>query len=218
MGEKIDGKFLKNYRDFIREIDKRKVKDKVQISGDELSVYDLLAALRNKFGSYNDVFFKDYESRIKRLNRRNGFTSITYNKNRRIIGNIGFYVEENGYYYCIDFEEKYNKVFRFYKASNKVIGATIGSTLSEIRFTNLFPSGNWFNEYYKDNARYEITTSGNKIAFKVGNVHYKGTLLEGQKIELFSHSDINGHEDTKVFKFISLDVLEDIKKLDKNDK
>jgi hypothetical protein len=127
-------------------------------------------------------------------------------------------LEENGYYYCIDFEEKYNKVFRFYKASNKVIGATIGSTLSEIRFTNLFPSGNWFNEYYKDNARYEITTSGNKIAFKVGNVHYKGTLLEGQKIELFSHSDINGHEDTKVFKFISLDVLEDIKKLDKNDK
>ena len=126
-------------------------------------------------------------------------------------------LEENGYYYCIDFEEKYNKVFRFYKASNKVIGASIGSTLSEIRFTKLFPSGNWFNEYYKDNARYEITTSGNKIAFKVGNVHYKGTLLEGQKIELFSHSDINGHEDTKVFKFISLDVLEDIKKLDKND-
>ena len=127
-------------------------------------------------------------------------------------------LEENGYYYCIDFEEKYNKVFRFYKASNKVIGASIGSTLSEIRFNNLFPSENWFNEYYKDNARYEITTSGNKIAFKVGNVHYKGTLLEGQKIELFSHSDINGHEDTKVFKFISLDVLEDIKKLDKNDK
>jgi hypothetical protein len=127
-------------------------------------------------------------------------------------------LEENGYYYCIDFEEKYNKVFRFYKASNKVIGASIGSTLSEIRFKNLFPSENWFNEYYKDNARYEITTSGNKIAFKVGNVHYKGTLLEGQKIELFSHSDINGHEDTKVFKFISLDVLEDIKKLDKNDK
>jgi hypothetical protein len=126
-------------------------------------------------------------------------------------------LEENGYYYCIDFEEKYNKVFRFYKASNKVIGASIGSTLSEIRFKNLFPSENWFNEYYKDNARYEITTSGNKIAFKVGNVHYKGTLLEGQKIELFSHSDINGHEDTKVFKFISLDVLEDIKKLDKND-
>ena len=126
-------------------------------------------------------------------------------------------LEENGYYYCIDFEEKYNKVFRFYKASNKVIGASIGSTLSEIRFKNLFPSENWFNEYYKDNARYEITTSGNKISFKVGNVHYKGTLLEGQKIELFSHSDNNGYEDTKVFKFISLDVLEDIKKLDKND-
>ena len=125
-------------------------------------------------------------------------------------------LEENGYYYCINKEKKYNDIFRFYKASNKVIGACIGYSLSNLRFKKLFPFGNWFNEDYKANGRYEISSSGNKIAFEVGNVHYNGTLLEGQKMELFSHSDINGHENTRIFKFISLDVLKDIRNLDKN--
>ena len=54
-----------------------------------------------------------------------------------------------------------------------------------------------------------------KIAFSFGEVHFNGTLLEdGQKLELSYHSGTNGIEDTKIFKFISLDVLADIQDLD----
>ena len=126
-------------------------------------------------------------------------------------------IEENGYYYCLSNDHEYNSVLRFYKESNKVIGASIGSTSSEIKFIGLFPKGNWFNENYENSGNYEISISGNKIAFSLGKVHYKGTLLNRQKMELFVHSDINGNEDTKVYKFISLDVLQDIRDLDLND-
>ena len=125
--------------------------------------------------------------------------------------------KENGYYYCLSNDHEYNSVLRFYKESNKVIGASIGSTSSEIKFIGLFPKGNWFNENYENSGNYEISISGNKIAFSLGKVHYKGTLLNRQKMELFVHSDINGNEDTKVYKFISLDVLQDIRDLDLND-
>ena len=36
-------------------------------------------------------------------------------------------------------------------------------------------------------------------------------------MELFVHSDINGYENTEIYKFISLDVLKDIRDLDLND-
>ena len=121
-------------------------------------------------------------------------------------------IEENGYYYCINKEKKYNDILRFYKASNRVIGACISTSLPNIIFRKLFPHGKWFNENYKNNGTYKISSSGNKISFNVGEVHYNGTI-EGQKMELFSHSDINGHETTRIFKFISLDVLQDIKHL-----
>ena len=126
-------------------------------------------------------------------------------------------IEENGYYYCLSNDHEYNSVLRFYKESNKVIGASIGSTSSEIKFIGLFPKGNWFNENYEDSGNYEISISGNKIAFSLGKVHYKGTLLNRQKMELFVHSDINGYENTEIYKFISLDVLKDIRDLDLND-
>ena len=120
---------------------------------------------------------------------------------------------ENGYYYLLNDDHKGNNLFRFYKASNKVISTTAHSLLSEIKFVDLFPTGNWFNEDFEHSAQYSM--SGNKIAFSFGEVHFNGTLLEdGQKLELSYHSDTNGIEDTKIFKFISLDVLEDIQDLD----
>ena len=121
-------------------------------------------------------------------------------------------IKENGYYYYFEPELDMSKILRFYKSSNKVIGASISVQKSEKRFIDFFPSGNWFNENYEKSAKYVI--SGNKISFLLQNVHYKGTLLDGDKIELFSHSDINGYEATRVFKFISLDVLTDIRNLD----
>ncbi len=111
MNKKVDAEYLKGYKEFIRKIDERYYCDKVQISGDIVSAYDMVEALRNKFGKYNNVFFKKYENTLKRFNRRNGFTSITYSKKRRMIGNIGFYVDESGYYYCkLYYVDEYGKV------------------------------------------------------------------------------------------------------------
>ena len=81
-------------------------------------------------------------------------------------------IEENGYYYNLDIDAKTNLVFRFYKESKKVIKACITSTLSEIRFIDFFPRGNWFKKTYEHYGNYEISISGNKIAFSIKQVHY----------------------------------------------
>ena len=91
-------------------------------------------------------------------------------------------LEENGYYYHLNNDDKSNEVLRFYKSLNLVIRVIIGSSLPEIRFVDLFPRGNWFNEAYKISSYYDISISGNKISFGVANILYKGTLLDEQKM------------------------------------
>ena len=120
-------------------------------------------------------------------------------------------LEENGFYYHLNNDDKTNEVLRFYKSLNLVIRVIISSPLPEIRFGDLFPRGNWFNETYKISSLYDISISGNKISFGFANILYKGTLLDGQKMEI----SINGNE-IIVFKFISFDVLKDIQDLDLN--
>ena len=46
---------------------------------------------------------------------------------------------------------------------------------------------------------------------RFGEVLYNGTIINQDKLKLFSHSNINGHEETKEYKFISFDALNDIK-------
>ena len=106
-----------------------------------------------------------------------------------------------------------NYIFRFYENNNKVIA--VSCSLNEhlkINFANFFPSGNWFDENYEDNGNYNI--SGEQISFECGNVLYNGTILSKDKLKLFSHSNINGYETTREYKFISFKILKDIKTLE----
>ncbi len=103
MKNTTDKKFLEEYRDFIYEMDKRYYKDKVEKSSDEVSAYDLIGALKNKFGAYNHAFFDKLQKDLNLINCTNGYnfmTSIDTEKDLRRIGNIGFYVNEDGYYFC----------------------------------------------------------------------------------------------------------------------
>ena len=123
----------------------------------------------------------------------------------------------NGYYYCLQLEENishsYNYILIFYDKNNKVIKVSCcPSNEDKYFFINFFPTNNWFNENYENNGNYNI--SGDQISFECGKILYKGTILNDDKLKLFSHSNINGHEDTKEFKFISFEILKDIQVLD----
>ncbi len=107
MTEKIDPEFMKNYDEFIRQINIRHVGETIKPSGDEVSVFDMVQALSKKFGEYNNKFFGNYNKKLYSLidlfNRRNGYNALNLfdlDRKCRRIGNIGFYVEEDGYYYC----------------------------------------------------------------------------------------------------------------------
>ena len=94
MANTEDKKFMMEYRKFLEEVDKR--------TSDVVSAYDVIKALGNKVGLYNNVFLKKLDKKIALFNRRNGynaFTSIDKEKKLRRIGNIGFYVEPDGSYY-----------------------------------------------------------------------------------------------------------------------
>ncbi len=127
-------------------------------------------------------------------------------------------VRFDGYYYFLKLEEdkldSVNYILRFYP-DNRVIGVSVSPNKENnftSKFSNFFPSGNWFNEEYEDNGDFNI--SGDQINFVCGDVDYKGTILNDEILELFSHSNINGYESTKKYKFISFDVLKDIKDLE----
>ena len=120
-----------------------------------------------------------------------------------------------GYYYFFDKEENaidsVNCVLRFFKDTKKVISVSIGQNLYEkykpiesFTLNSFFPNDSWFNESYQDYGIYEI--SGNHIEFKCGFVSYKGTILENG-LELSSHSDANGHEAHRNYRFISFEEL-----------
>ena len=106
-----------------------------------------------------------------------------------------------------------NSIFRFYDKNNRVISVVCGQNEKRTNyFGDFFPSGNWFDENYEDNGCYEI--SGEQISFKCGNVLYNGTIVSQDKLKLFYHSNINGHEGTMEYKFISFELLNDIKALE----
>ena len=124
----------------------------------------------------------------------------------------------DGYYYLFTLKKNtyysYVKVFRFFNNNNKVISVTHAT--QDFCFGSFFPSNDWFNENYDDSGNFKIIE--NEISFdcssKHGKVSYKGTILNDDKLELFSHSYINGYEQTKIYKFIPFDVLKDIRDLD----
>ena len=124
----------------------------------------------------------------------------------------------DGYYYLFTLKnnkyDSYVQVLRFFNKNNKVISVTHAA--DNFSFGSFFPSGNLFNEKFKNSGNFEIIE--NEISFdcssKNGKISYKGTILNDDELELFSHSYINGHEDTKIYKFISFDVLKDIRDLD----
>ena len=125
----------------------------------------------------------------------------------------------NGYYYCFvkrNTSEYYNSVLRFYENNNIVIGVSISpqNNKKNCRFINYFPKENWFNENYEEKGDYII--SEEQISFVCSNVSYKGTILNDDKLSLFSHSNLNGYESTEEYKFISFEILNDIKALEDN--
>ena len=125
-------------------------------------------------------------------------------------------VRSDGYYYCLKLEKKrddsVNSILRFFSEQSKVIGVSVSpNKKSKFIFSNFFPSGNWFSENYENNGNYTI--SRNTISFECGKIIYKGTISK-DKLVLFSHSNINGYETTEEYKFISFDVLKDIRNID----
>ena len=109
----------------------------------------------------------------------------------------------------------YNHIIRFFP-SHKVIKVVLplcSRNKSKLYFGDLFPSGNWFNENYINNGTFNIKE--NQISFKCRNVEYKGTIINDDKLILFCHSNINGHETIEEYKFISFDVLKDIDMIEK---
>ena len=127
-------------------------------------------------------------------------------------------IRYDGYYYSFQLGDKknnhsHNYVLRFFNENNKVISESIYVIKeNDFCFGNFFPEGNWFNENYEKKGNFEINE--NKIYFKIGNISYKGTILNEEEFELFSHSNINSYENTEIYKFIPFDVLKDIKDLD----
>ena len=127
----------------------------------------------------------------------------------------------DGYYYLFrlknNISDSYVKVLRFFNKNNKVI--SVSHIASDFSFRSFFPSGNWFNEMHEDSGNFKIIE--NEISFdcssKEGKVSYKGTILNDDELELFSHSYINGYEDTKIYKFIPFDILKDIRDLDERE-
>ena len=121
----------------------------------------------------------------------------------------------DGYYYYLKKNiiknDSYNYILRFFEKNNKVIDVTVSPQKDDIivGFWDFFPSGNWFNENYENNGNFDI--SGDQISFKCGEVLYNGTIINQDKLKLFSHSNINDHEETKEYKFISFDCINDIK-------
>ena len=127
----------------------------------------------------------------------------------------------DGYYYLFRLKnnknDSYVQVLRFFNENNKVISVTL--VTHYFCFGSFFPSENWFNEKYEDSGNFKIIE--NEISFdcssEEGKVSYKGTILNEDELELFSHSYINGYEDTKIYKFIPFDVLKDIRDLDERE-
>ena len=108
----------------------------------------------------------------------------------------------------------YNHIIRFFP-SHKVIKVVLplcSRNKSKLYFGDLFPSGNWFNENYINNGTFNIKE--NQISFKCGNDEYKGTIINDDKLILFYHSNINDYDSIEEFKFISIDVINDIKKIE----
>ena len=123
----------------------------------------------------------------------------------------------DGYYYHLTIEEKkidsYINIFRFFEKTNKVISVACSPNYNKAPiFGNFFPSDDWFNENYENNGNYNITDD--KISFTCGKVEYKGTILSQDKLELFFYSKINGNEGKIEYKFISFEVLNDIRALE----
>ncbi len=100
----MDKEFNKKYVEFINKMDERYCRPSIAMSGDEISAYDFINGLSNRLEKYNKVFFGGRNRIIDSFNRRNGYTVFTpeyKDKKYRRIGNVGFYVEENGYYYIL---------------------------------------------------------------------------------------------------------------------
>ena len=126
-------------------------------------------------------------------------------------------IRYDGYYYNLDIKEKKRDsciyIFRFFEKTNKVISVICSPNHNDaLSFGNFFPSGDWFNENYENNGFYNITDD--KISFTCGKVEYKGTILSQDKLKLFFYSKINGNEGKEEYKFISFDVLNDIRALE----
>lgn len=104
MTDETNPEFLQGLADFWRKVNERDCRDRVEITNDVVSAYDVLEALRSKgIGEYNKLFLDKLPMVINKFNQRNGYTVFTpeeVNKKCRRIENIGFYVEEGGYYYC----------------------------------------------------------------------------------------------------------------------
>jgi len=95
--------FEEKYRDFRTRLFTRLNGPEFKASGDEVSLYDVVSTLRNKYGVYNNIFFNKLQKDINLINNSNGYTFMTpkgTEKKLRKVGNIGFYANEDGYYFC----------------------------------------------------------------------------------------------------------------------
>ena len=122
------------------------------------------------------------------------------------------------YYNYYFFDEKEvildscNSVLRFFEDNKRVISVPIGlqnkskdQPIESYTLNEFFPKETWFNETYEDYGTYEV--SDNHIKFKCGFVSYEGINL-GNILELSTHSDYNGYEAKEIYKFISLEELQ----------
>ena len=95
--------FKKGYDNFSKKFFTRLNGEEFVPSGDEVSIYSVVSTLRDKYGVYNNIFFNKLTKNINSINFSNGYSFLTAaetEKKLRRVGNIGFYVDENGYYYC----------------------------------------------------------------------------------------------------------------------
>ena len=117
--------YPEGYLDFKARLYKRLDEEEpIEISGDEISVLDVLDALRNKFSKYNNAFFMKLYKDITTINAKNGHRLLsldTENKKYSRVGNIGFYVDKYGYYYCrVYFVDGYDRVIGTTDVDNTV--------------------------------------------------------------------------------------------------
>jgi hypothetical protein len=86
---------------------------------------------------------------------------------------------------------------RFYKDGTVLSVTSIGTPAQVAR---------WLNKQYQDAGKGAYSIDGDHLKFSEtspsGTVDYDGTIIEGGKLKLNSHSHINDHRGTSTYQFV----------------